>query len=40
MIAMSFDLLAEGKYQGKYLRQEEDNPACNDTLLAATAGRS
>jgi hypothetical protein len=24
---MSIDLLAEGKYQGKHLRPEEDNPA-------------
>jgi hypothetical protein len=27
MFAMSIDLFAEGKYQGKHLRQEEDNPA-------------
>ena len=33
MIAMSIDLLAEGKYQGKHLRQAEDNPAPKDILF-------
>jgi len=33
MIAMSIDLLAEGKNQGKHLRREEDNPAPEDILF-------
>jgi hypothetical protein len=40
MITMSIDLLAEGKYQGKYPRQEVDNPAPKTPSWRATVSRS